>query len=51
MIRNTTARSPDGVLSAYRDNGAVIVGAEASRFFPDPATRRVRARTARPSPS
>jgi phosphoribosylformylglycinamidine synthase len=36
MIRNTTARSPDGVLSAYRDNGAVIVGAEASRFFPDP---------------
>jgi phosphoribosylformylglycinamidine synthase len=38
MIRNTTARSPDGVLSAYRDNGAVIVGAEASRFFPDPAT-------------
>jgi phosphoribosylformylglycinamidine synthase len=38
MIRNTTARSPDGVLSAYRDNGAVIVGAEASRFFPDPDT-------------
>jgi phosphoribosylformylglycinamidine synthase len=38
MIRNTTARSPDGVLSAYRDNGAVIVGAEASRFFPDPGT-------------
>jgi phosphoribosylformylglycinamidine synthase len=36
MIRNTSARSPDGVLSAYRDNGAVIVGAEASRFFPDP---------------
>jgi phosphoribosylformylglycinamidine synthase len=38
MIRNTTARSPDGVLSAYRDNGAVIVGAEASRFFPDPTS-------------
>jgi phosphoribosylformylglycinamidine synthase len=36
MIRNTTAQSPDGVLSAYRDNGAVIVGAVASRFFPDP---------------
>jgi phosphoribosylformylglycinamidine synthase len=36
MIRNTTARSPDGVLSAYRDNGAVIVGAESDRFFPDP---------------
>jgi len=39
MIRNTTARSPDGVLSAYRDNGAVIVGAEASRFWPDPESR------------
>jgi phosphoribosylformylglycinamidine synthase len=39
MIRNTHARSPDGVLSAYRDNGAVLVGATASRFFPDPETR------------
>ena len=48
MIRNTTARSPDGVLSAYRDNAAVIVGAEASRFFPDPSTRRLRARTGKP---
>ena len=36
MIRNTHARSPDGVLSAYRDNGAVLVGPNASRFFPDP---------------
>jgi phosphoribosylformylglycinamidine synthase len=43
MIRNTTARSPDGVLSAYRDNGAVIVGAEAGRFFPDPASGVYRA--------
>jgi len=38
MIRNTTACAPDGVLSAYTDNGAVIAGAEASRFFPDPAS-------------
>jgi phosphoribosylformylglycinamidine synthase len=38
MIRHTTERSPDGVLSAYRDNGAVMAGASASRFFPDPRT-------------
>jgi phosphoribosylformylglycinamidine synthase len=38
MIRNTHARAPDGVLSAYRDNAAVVEG-HASRFFgPDPAT-------------
>jgi phosphoribosylformylglycinamidine synthase len=37
MIRNTHARHPDGVLSAYSDNAAVIAGAEAERFFPDPA--------------
>ena len=39
MIRNTHARSPDGVLSAYHDNAAVLVGATASRFFADPQTR------------
>ena len=38
MIRNTTERSPDGVLSAYHDNASVIIGAEAGRFFPDPAS-------------
>jgi phosphoribosylformylglycinamidine synthase len=38
MIRNTTARSPDGVLSAYRDNAAVIIGSQATRFFPDPGS-------------
>ncbi len=38
MIRHTHARSPDGVLSAYSDNAAVIAGAEAERFFPDPET-------------
>ena len=36
MIRNTTERSPDGVLSAYHDNSAVMAGSDASRFFPDP---------------
>ncbi|MGA2023623.1 MAG: phosphoribosylformylglycinamidine synthase [Steroidobacteraceae bacterium] len=39
MIRNTHARAPDGVLSAYRDNAAVMVGSTATRWFPDPETR------------
>ena len=38
MIRNTTARSPTGVLSAYRDNAAVISGSVATRWFPDPGS-------------
>jgi phosphoribosylformylglycinamidine synthase len=38
MIRNTHARSPDGVLSAYKDNAAVLAGAEARWFWPDGAT-------------
>src|ERR1019366_4981443 len=36
MIRNTHVRAPAGVLSAYRDNAAVIVGSAATRWFPDP---------------
>ena len=36
MIRNTTECSPDGVLSAYRDNAAVIRGSDGYRFYPDP---------------
>jgi phosphoribosylformylglycinamidine synthase len=40
MIRATYARNSDGVLSAYRDNAAVIVGANATRFSPDPLTQR-----------
>ncbi|MDR2877092.1 MAG: phosphoribosylformylglycinamidine synthase, partial [Chromatiales bacterium] len=36
MIRNTSQRSPDGILSAYRDNAAVIVGSAGQRFHPDP---------------
>jgi phosphoribosylformylglycinamidine synthase len=40
MIRATHVHSPSGVLSAYRDNAAVIEGVTAARFFPDPGTRR-----------
>jgi phosphoribosylformylglycinamidine synthase len=39
MIRATHASNPAGVLSAYRDNAAVIAGAGAVRFFADPLTR------------
>jgi phosphoribosylformylglycinamidine synthase len=38
MIRYTHARNPQGVLSAYRDNAAVIAGAQGHRYFPDPRT-------------
>jgi len=36
MIRNTHARSPHGVLSAYRDNAAVIEGWPGRRWFAQP---------------
>jgi phosphoribosylformylglycinamidine synthase len=35
MIRYTHARNPNGVLSAYRDNAAVIEGTRGRRYFPD----------------
>ncbi len=38
MIRHTHARHPQGVLSAYRDNAAVIEGCAGVRYFPDPRT-------------
>jgi phosphoribosylformylglycinamidine synthase len=38
MIRNTHARAPAGVLSAYRDNAAVIEGNLGRRYFPDPVS-------------
>jgi phosphoribosylformylglycinamidine synthase len=38
MIRNTHAHNPQGVLSAYRDNAAVIEGWEGQRWFPNSAT-------------
>jgi phosphoribosylformylglycinamidine synthase len=40
MIRATHQRNSAGVLSAYRDNAAVIEGGSASRFFAEPSTRR-----------
>jgi phosphoribosylformylglycinamidine synthase len=43
MIRHTHARNPGGVLSAYRDNGAVIEGSVGSRYFPDPGSGIYRA--------
>jgi phosphoribosylformylglycinamidine synthase len=38
MIRYTHSRNPRGVLSAYRDNAAVIEGTLGRRYFPDPRT-------------
>ncbi|BAJ01358.1 phosphoribosylformylglycinamidine synthase [Shewanella violacea] len=35
MIKNTFAVTPDGVLSAYKDNAAVFEGYPAGRFFPE----------------
>jgi phosphoribosylformylglycinamidine synthase len=38
MIRHTHAVASRGVLSAYRDNAAVIEGHRGARYFPDPHT-------------
>ncbi|MEE9398129.1 MAG: phosphoribosylformylglycinamidine synthase [Methylococcales bacterium] len=38
MIRNTTDKSPEGVLSAYHDNAAVMRGSLASVFIRNPYT-------------
>jgi phosphoribosylformylglycinamidine synthase len=35
MIRNTHAVSPQGTVSAYSDNAAIMEGKEASRFYPN----------------
>jgi phosphoribosylformylglycinamidine synthase len=40
MIRNTHEKSPGGVLSAYRDNAAVMEGWVAERFFAAPEDAR-----------
>ncbi len=40
MIRHTHRASPAGVLSAYKDNAAVMEGHPAQRFFPEPKSRR-----------
>ena len=36
MIRHTHAAHPQGILSAYQDNAAVIEGATGQNYFPDP---------------
>ncbi|MBO6010044.1 MAG: phosphoribosylformylglycinamidine synthase, partial [Ruminobacter sp.] len=36
MIKNTYEKNHDYVLSAYKDNAAVMEGSVAGRFFPDP---------------
>ncbi|MBK8817361.1 MAG: phosphoribosylformylglycinamidine synthase [Methylococcaceae bacterium] len=38
MIRNTSEMSPNGILSAYSDNAAVIEGSKAKVFIRDPMT-------------
>jgi len=38
MIRNTHEVNSDFVLSAYKDNAAVMVGNKGGRFFPNPET-------------
>ncbi|MDE1942247.1 MAG: phosphoribosylformylglycinamidine synthase [Betaproteobacteria bacterium] len=40
MIRETHAAHPEGTVVAYADNAAIIEGAPAQRFFPDPVTGR-----------
>ncbi len=42
MIQNTHECHPDGVLSAYSDNAAVVAGRIANRFFPDPRSMEYR---------
>ena len=42
MIRTTYRNSPDGILSAYRDNAAVLEGFECRRFMVDPGNGEYR---------
>lgn len=36
MIKHTYNTHPDGVLMAYKDNGAILTGSKAKRFFANP---------------
>ena len=45
MIRSTHATNPVGVLSAYRDNAAVIEGAVTAHLFADPVSGAYRSQT------
>ncbi|MEM9101007.1 MAG: phosphoribosylformylglycinamidine synthase [Pseudomonadota bacterium] len=40
MIKNTHEKNSEGVLSAYKDNAAVISGHDAPRFFVQPETHQ-----------
>ncbi|EJL6265973.1 phosphoribosylformylglycinamidine synthase [Vibrio cholerae] len=40
MIKNTFEQTPDYVLSAYKDNAAVMTGSTVGRFFPDSESRQ-----------
>lgn len=40
MIKSTTENAPDGVISAYSDNAAVIEGSIGARLIPDSIDRR-----------
>ncbi|MEO8901128.1 MAG: phosphoribosylformylglycinamidine synthase [Polyangiaceae bacterium] len=42
MIRRSTEASPEGVLSAYHDNAAVIAGHTSKRFYPTPGSSEYR---------
>ncbi len=42
MIRYTHECTPDGVLSAYRDNSAVVEGFRAGRYYPAPESAEYR---------
>lgn len=44
MIRDTHARNPGGVLSAYHDNAAVMRGYHSTRFFSEHETQRYKHR-------
>ncbi len=39
MIRNTYNHAAAGILSAYKDNAAVLQGTKVRRFWPDPVSR------------
>ncbi|MEX9795191.1 phosphoribosylformylglycinamidine synthase, partial [Morganella morganii] len=42
MIKNTFEKTPDHVLSASKDNAAVMEGSPVGRFFPEPEGRTYR---------
>lgn len=45
MIKNTYTLHPEGILSAYKDNAAVLAGSVGGRFWADPVTGEYAAHT------